>query len=180
MKKVTIYSDGGCHGNPGPGGWAATLAYGDHRRKISGGEAATTNNRMELRAAIEALNALKQPCEVDFFTDSEYVKNGVTSWTRIWKRNGWQTKLKKPVKNADLWRALDSAAARHKINWHWVKGHAGHAGNEQCDELAQVAIAHIKKTLTPAQLEAALKEFKQAEAASRPEADSLHLQLEQT
>lgn len=159
MKKVVIHSDGGCHGNPGPGGWAATLTYGPHHRELSGGEPATTNNRMELRAAIEALNLLKEPCEVEFLTDSEYVKNGVTAWVAGWKRNGWRTKTKQPVKNADLWRALDAATARHKVNWKWVKGHSGHQGNERCDLLAQAAIAKIKKTFSSAQLKAALAQF---------------------
>lgn len=163
MKKVVIHSDGGCHGNPGPGGWAAVLAYGEHTREISGGAAATTNNRMELLAAIEALRALKQPCSVQFHTDSEYLKNGVTKWVRGWKRNGWKTSAKKPVKNEDLWRALDVEARRHEVKWHWVKGHAGDAGNERCDVLANEAIAQIKKTHTPAQLKAALAEFAAAQ-----------------
>jgi ribonuclease HI len=163
MKKVVIHSDGGCHGNPGPGGWAAVLAYGEHTREISGGAAATTNNRMELLAAIEALRALKQPCRVEFHTDSEYLKNGVTKWVRGWKRNGWKTTAKKPVKNEDLWRALDAEATRHEVQWHWVKGHAGHAGNERCDVLANEAIAKIKQAHTPAQLKAALAEFTAAQ-----------------
>lgn len=163
MKKVVIHSDGGCHGNPGPGGWAAVLAYGEHTREISGGAAATTNNRMELLAAIEALRALKQSCSVEFHTDSEYLKNGVTKWVRGWKRNGWKTTAKKPVKNEDLWRALDAEATRHEVQWHWVKGHAGHAGNERCDVLANEAIARIKQTHTPAQLKAALAEFTAAQ-----------------
>ena len=167
MKKVVIHSDGGCHGNPGPGGWAATLAYGRHCREIRGGEPATTNNRMELRAAIEALNALKEPCEIEFFTDSEYVKNGVTAWLATWKRNGWRTQAKKPVKNEDLWRTLDSAVSRHKVKWSWLKGHAGHEGNERCDVLANEAIAEIKKAFSPEQLKAALAEFT-AGAEGRP------------
>ena len=159
MKKVVIHSDGGCHGNPGPGGWAATLSYGHHNRELSGGEPTTTNNRMELQAAIEALRALKEPCEVEFFTDSEYVKNGVTTWLATWKTNGWRTKSKKPVKNADLWRALDAATARHKVRWNWLKGHSGHDSNERCDLLANEAIAKIKKTFSPEQLKVALSEF---------------------
>jgi ribonuclease HI len=159
MKKVVIHSDGGCHGNPGPGGWAAILEYGRHKRELSGGVPATTNNRMELQAAIEALSALKEPCEVEFFTDSEYVKNGVGSWLFHWKRNGWRTKSKKPVKNEDLWRALDSSLARHKVEWHWLKGHAGHAGNERCDQLANQEIAKIKKTFTAEQLKSLLAQF---------------------
>jgi len=160
MKKVVIHSDGGCHGNPGPGGWAATLAYDRHIRELSGGEPATTNNRMELRAAIEALGALKEPCEVEFYTDSEYVKNGVTTWLASWKMNGWRTKAKQPVKNEDLWRALDTATSRHAVTWHWLKGHAGHDGNERCDLLANEAIANIKKSFNPEQLKAALDQVK--------------------
>jgi ribonuclease HI len=159
MKKVVIHSDGGCHGNPGPGGWAAVLEHGARKRELSGGAPATTNNRMELQAAIEALNALKVPCEVDFYTDSEYVKNGVSGWVFNWKRNGWKTKSKKPVKNEDLWRALDAAVARHKIHWHWLKGHAGHAGNERCDLLANKEIANVKKMFSREQLKALLAEF---------------------
>lgn len=159
MKKVVIHSDGGCHGNPGPGGWAASLSYGRHTRKLSGGEPATTNNRMELQAAIEALNALKEPCNVEFFTDSTYVKNGVTVWLGTWKRNGWRTKSKKPVKNDDLWRALDLAVSRHQVRWNWLKGHAGHLGNELCDQLANDAIEQIKNSFTPEQLKEALTRF---------------------
>jgi ribonuclease HI len=159
MKKVIIHSDGGCHGNPGPGGWAAVLEYGQHKKELSGGVAATTNNRMELQAAIEALNALKEPCEVDFYTDSEYVRNGVTGWLFNWKRNGWRTKNKKSVKNEDLWHALDLALSRHKIEWHWLKGHAGHVGNERCDFLANQEIARIKKNFGPDQLKAILAKF---------------------
>jgi ribonuclease HI len=158
-KKVTIHSDGGCHGNPGPGGWAAILAYGEHKREISGGSPATTNNRMELQAAIEALGALKQPCEVEFFTDSEYVQKGVTRWLALWKANGWRTKKKRPVKNEDLWRALDSLAAKHNVTWSWLKGHAGHDGNERCDALANEQIAKIKNSLTPDQLRGELDTF---------------------
>jgi ribonuclease HI len=151
VKKVTIHSDGGCHGNPGPGGWAALLEYGPQRRELSGGAPATTNNRMELQGAIEALMALKEKCQVDFYTDSQYVKNGFM-WMQNWKRNGWRTKTKKPVKNEDLWRALDAQVARHDVKWIWVKGHAGHPGNERCDELANQEIALIKKKFTPEQL----------------------------
>jgi ribonuclease HI len=159
MKKVIAHSDGGCHGNPGPGGWGVTLSYGPHKRELSGGELATTNNRMELTAAIEALSALKEPCEVEFFTDSEYVKNGVTKWVAAWKRNGWRTKTKQAVKNADLWRKLDAASARHVISWKWLKGHSGHKENELCDRLANKAIAAIKKTHSPEQLKTALNNF---------------------
>jgi ribonuclease HI len=159
MKNVIIHSDGACHGNPGPGGWAAVLEYGANKRELSGGVTASTNNRMELQAAIEALNALKEPCEVQFYTDSEYVKNGVSGWLCNWKRNGWRTKSKKPVKNADLWRELDSALGQHKIEWHWLKGHAGHVGNERCDQLATEEIAKIKKAFTRDQLKSLLAEF---------------------
>jgi ribonuclease HI len=137
MKKVVIHTDGGCHGNPGPGGWAAILSHGKHTREISGGEPATTNNRMELLAAIEALKALKNPCAVEFHTDSKYLKNGVTCWLHTWKRNGWKTSAKKVVKNADLWRELDRVAPLHQVEWKWVKGHAGDTGNERCDEAGQ-------------------------------------------
>lgn len=159
MKRVVIHSDGSCHGNPGPGGWAATLSYGSHSREISGAAPATTNNRMELQAAIEALAALKEPCNVEFFTDSEYVKNGVTTWLPKWRTNGWRTEARKSVKNADLWRALDAAAARHKVEWNWLKGHVGHQGNERCDVLANEAIANIRKTFTPEQLKTALTQL---------------------
>ena len=169
MKNVIIHSDGGCSGNPGPGGWAATLTYGKHTRELSGGEPATTNNRMELRAAIEALNALKESCEVEFYTDSEYVRQGVTKWMHGWKRKGWK-RGKQPLKNEDLWRALDAATERHKITWKWLRGHAGHEGNERCDFLATEAIAKIRGGLSVEQLSAALAEFvARAEAASENE-----------
>jgi ribonuclease HI len=160
VKKIVIHSDGGCHGNPGPGGWAAVLAYGKHIRELKGGVSATTNNRMELQAAIEALRILKEPCHIDFHTDSQYVRQGISQWITGWKRNGWRTSSKQPVKNADLWRELDAATARHKIEWHWVKGHAGHADNERCDELANEAIAAVKASHTPQQLKALLEDFK--------------------
>ena len=156
---MVIHSDGSCHGNPGPGGWAATLSYGPHSREISGGAPATTNNRMELQAAIEALVALKEPCEVEFFTDSEYVKNGVTTWLPKWRTNGWRTKARKSVKNEDLWRALDVATLRHRVKWNWLKGHAGHDDNERCDQLANEAIDQIKKSCSPEGLKAALTQF---------------------
>lgn len=156
---VVIHSDGGCHGNPGPGGWAAILEYGPRRRELSGGVPATTNNRMELQAAIEALSALKEPCEVEFHTDSEYVKNGVSEWLSNWKRNGWRTKSKKPVKNEDLWRALDSQVSKHQVKWHWLKGHTGHVGNERCDQLANAEIAKIKKTFDTEELKALLAQL---------------------
>ena len=135
------------------------IEHGVHRRELSGGLPATTNNRMELQAAIEALNALKEPCQVDFHTDSEYVRQGVSAWMANWKRNGWRTKSRQPVKNEDLWRALDAAASMHSIKWHWVKGHAGHAGNERCDQLANLQIARIKKMFSREQLQASLIEF---------------------
>ncbi len=163
MKKVIIHSDGGCHGNPGPGGWAAILEYGNHQKELSGGVPATTNNRMELQAAIEALNALKEPCEIEFFTDSEYLRNGVLSWLVNWKRNGWKTSAKKRVKNVDLWRALDNSISRHKIEWRWLKGHAGHKGNEQCDKLASAEIAKIKKAFTAEQLKSFLAAYVEEE-----------------
>jgi ribonuclease HI len=172
-KKIIIHTDGGCHGNPGPGGWGAILEYGQHKRELSGGAPATTNNRMELQGAIEALNALKETCDVEFYTDSEYVKNGVTTWMTHWKRNGWMTKSKQPVKNEDLWHALDSAVSKHQIEWHWLKGHAGHPGNERCDELANEAIIHIKKTYTPEQLKTLLAEFTSNATAVKSEAGLL-------
>lgn len=170
MKKVVIHSDGGCHGNPGPGAWAAVLEYGSSRRELSGGELATTNNRMELMGAIRALAALKEPCTVEFFTDSEYLRKGITSWLALWKANGWRTKKKQAVKNEDLWRELEAAAERHTIEWKWLKGHAGHAGNERCDELTQLEIAKIKETHSKDRLQQALAEFvaRDAQADSQP------------
>ena len=136
-ERVEIFTDGACSGNPGPGGWGAILRFGATQKELSGGEAQTTNNRMELMAAIAALENLKRPCAVDLNTDSQYLRGGILSWMHNWKRNGWRTADKKPVKNEDLWRRLDEAAQRHEINWHWVKGHAGHALNERADELAR-------------------------------------------
>jgi ribonuclease HI len=138
--KVEIFTDGACQGNPGPGGWAAILVSGRHRREVTGYEAATTNNRMELRAAIEGLHNLKQACAVDLWTDSQYLKNGMEQWLAKWKRNGWRTAARQPVKNADLWEELDAAASRHEVRWHWVRGHDGHVENERCDWLANEAI----------------------------------------
>lgn len=163
MKKVVIYTDGGCEGNPGPGAWAAVLRYGAHVREISGAEMATTNNRMELRAALEALTALKEECEVELHTDSQYLKKGMMEWLRGWKAKGWKTASKQPVKNADLWMALDRAASRHQLSWRWVKGHAGQPENERCDQLAGEAIEGLRKRHTKAELKAALKAFKEAE-----------------
>jgi len=134
---VVIYTDGACRGNPGPGGWGAILMSSGHEREICGGELATTNNRMELTAAIEALNALKRPCRVELHTDSQYVRNGISEWLRIWKARGWRTTSKGAVKNEDLWRRLDEARARHEVDWRWVKGHSGHPLNERADALAR-------------------------------------------
>ncbi|MGB5209910.1 MAG: ribonuclease HI [Gammaproteobacteria bacterium] len=136
MNHVVIYTDGACRGNPGPGGWGAVLSFGDHEKELFGGEQETTNNRMELMAAIRGLAALKRGCRVDLFTDSQYVRLGITQWLENWKRKGWKTANRKPVKNQDLWQALDAEAARHEIQWHWVKGHAGDEGNERADALA--------------------------------------------
>ena len=144
MSTVTIYTDGACSGNPGPGGWGALMRYGDHEKELCGGEADTTNNRMELMAVIQALGALKRPCSIDLYTDSKYVKDGIGAWLARWKANGWKTAARKPVKNEDLWRALDEAAQRHQIRWHWVKGHAGHPENERADELARQGMAAFK------------------------------------
>ena len=141
---VVIYTDGACSGNPGPGGWGAILMAGPHRKELSGAEPVSTNNRMELIAAISALEALKRPSQVELYTDSQYVKNGIMSWIHGWKRNGWKTADKKPVKNAELWQRLDKARGAHKIDWRWVKGHAGHPENERADELARMAIASMK------------------------------------
>lgn len=173
MKEVIIHTDGGCLGNPGPGAWAAVLRHGDSVREISGGELATTNNRMELRAAIEALNALKQPCAVHIFTDSEYLRNGITAWIKGWKARGWITKEKKPVKNADLWRDLDEACARHQVKWGWLKGHAGHADNERCDVLAGEVMQAIRQKHGAAELEAALAAFKEAVGVKRDDEPTL-------
>jgi ribonuclease HI len=144
MRQVTIYTDGACVGNPGPGGWAALLVIDGERREISGYEPDTTNNRMELRAALEALRALPERCEVDLHTDSQYLRDGMTSWLANWERNGWRTSNRTPVKNADLWRALVSAAGEHTVRWHWVRGHAGHPENELCDFLANEAIRRAR------------------------------------
>jgi len=138
--RVDIFTDGACSGNPGPGGWAAILRAGKHERELSGGERASTNNRMELTAVIEALEALKQPSAAVIHTDSRYVMDGATKWMKNWKKNGWKTADKKPVKNEDLWHALEDAAARHALSWRWVEGHSGHAENERADALARAAI----------------------------------------
>jgi ribonuclease HI len=138
---VSIWTDGACSGNPGPGGWGAILRYGDRQKELCGGEKLTTNNRMELMGAIAALEALSRPCSVELHTDSQYLRGGVTGWIHNWKRNGWRTSDKKPVKNDDLWRRLDEAVAGHEIDWRWVKGHAGNAMNERADELARRGMA---------------------------------------
>ncbi len=160
-KKVTIHTDGACEGNPGPGGWAAVLEYGSRTKEIGGGVAATTNNRMELQAAIGALAALTEPCDAEVFTDSEYLRDGITEWLAAWKARGWRTADKKPVKNEDLWRRLDEATARHRVRWQWLKGHAGHPLNERCDQLARAEIEAVRRRFTPAQLAAALEAFRQ-------------------
>lgn len=144
MKKVILYTDGACSGNPGPGGWGAWLVSGSHSKEITGGMKETTNNQMELTAAIEGLNALKAKSEVVLYTDSVYVKDGITKWIHNWKKNGWRTANRKPVKNAELWQALDAAVERHDITWKWVKGHAGDPGNEKADELARQGMADFQ------------------------------------
>jgi ribonuclease HI len=173
LKKVVIHSDGGCEGNPGPGGWAAVLRHGTNVREVSGGEAATTNNRMELQAAIEGLAALRAPCEVEFFTDSEYVREGIRSWVPLWKARNWMTTLKKAVKNEDLWRRLDELAGQHQITWHWLRGHAGHADNERCDVLAGQEIAKIRAKLSPAELAMRLEEFERTRSKFKDQHDLL-------
>jgi ribonuclease HI len=144
MKEIIIYTDGACSGNPGPGGWGALLIYGEIRKEIMEGAFETTNNRMELMAAIEALNILKEPCKVNLHTDSIYVKDGITKWIENWKQNGWRTAARKPVKNADLWQALDDAVSRHNVSWVWVKGHDGDEGNERADELANMGLNNYR------------------------------------
>lgn len=140
MKTVELFTDGACKGNPGPGGWGVLMRYGDHEKSIYGGERSTTNNRMELLAAIEGLATLTQPCKVILTTDSQYVRKGITEWIHQWKKNGWKTAAKKQVKNCDLWQQLDQHASRHQLEWHWVKGHSGHRENEIADELANLGI----------------------------------------
>jgi ribonuclease HI len=143
-ENVVIHTDGACSGNPGPGGWGAILQWGERTRELKGSEAHTTNNRMELMGAISALEALKRPVTVDLHTDSQYMRDGITKWINGWKRNGWKTADKKPVKNIDLWQRLDAALGQHIVHWHWVKGHAGHDLNERADELARAAIAEMR------------------------------------
>lgn len=141
--KVVLYTDGACKGNPGPGGWGALLSYGDVEKELFGGERDTTNNRMELMAAIEGLRALSRDCSIDLYTDSQYVRKGITEWMTNWKKNGWKTAARKPVKNADLWRLLDEEVGRHDVRWHWVKGHAGNPGNERADGLANKGVEKV-------------------------------------
>ena len=145
MKHVDIFADGSCRGNPGPGGWAALLRYQKREKEISGGELATTNNRMELTAAIRALASLKEACSIDFFTDSQYVQKGISLWMLAWKKRNWRGSNNKPVKNADLWQELDRETHRHHIKWHWVRGHSGHPENERVDALAKEAIVELLK-----------------------------------
>jgi ribonuclease HI len=140
-RRVSIWTDGACSGNPGPGGWGAIMQFGDREKELSGGESATTNNRMELTAAIAALEALTRPCAVDLYTDSQYVRGGVTSWMTAWKARGWRTAERKPVKNVELWTRLDQAAERHDVVWHWVRGHSGNEMNERADALARAGMA---------------------------------------
>lgn len=143
MDKVEIYTDGACKGNPGPGGWGAWLIANGHEKELFGGESNTTNNRMELKAVIEALSVLKRPCEVIVHTDSEYVQKGISEWIHGWKARGWKTAARAPVKNVDLWQALDNAQSQHRIEWRWIKGHAGHEGNERADQLANQGVQSI-------------------------------------
>jgi ribonuclease HI len=144
---VQIFTDGACSGNPGPGGWGAVLRFDGKEKELKGGEPVTTNNRMELMAAISALETLKRDCNVDMFTDSNYLRDGITKWIHSWRRNGWRTAEKKPVKNAELWQRLDAALGRHQIRWHWVRGHAGHAENERADALAREGMAPFKRSV---------------------------------
>ena len=145
LPHVTIHTDGACSGNPGPGGWGAILKVGDVEKELKGGEDNTTNNRMELLAAISALEAMKKPVQADLYTDSQYVRGGITGWIHNWKRNGWKTADRKPVKNVDLWQRLDEAIKQHDVRWHWVKGHAGHAENERADQLARDGLAENRQ-----------------------------------
>ncbi|WP_455216767.1 ribonuclease HI [Kaarinaea lacus] len=140
---MEIFTDGACRGNPGPGGWGAVLRYGSHEKDLYGGEKTTTNNRMELMAAIKALESLNRACKVELTTDSEYVRKGITEWIDNWKKRGWKTSAKKPVKNLDLWQRLDAATSQHEVNWHWVKGHSGHPENERADQLANRGIDEL-------------------------------------
>ncbi len=166
LPKVTIYTDGACEGNPGPGGWGAVMICGKTRKEISGGEPATTNNRMELSAALQALRRLRVSCEIVLWTDSMYLKDGITKWVKGWKTRGWRTSTKEPVKNVALWQALDAESAKHQITWQWVKGHAGHAENERCDVLAVAAGAKMREKYSPAQLKQLLHAFKESTSSA--------------
>ena len=147
MKRIELFTDGACSGNPGLGGWGAVLRYKENEKEISGSQEATTNNRMELTAVLESLKLLKEPCEVDLYTDSQYVMKGATEWLYGWMKNGWRTADKKPVKNSDLWQELYRLSKQHTLHWHWVKGHAGHPENERCDLLARSAIEALRESL---------------------------------
>jgi len=163
LKKITIHTDGACDGNPGPGGWAALLRYGEHVRELAGGEPATTNNRMVLQAAISGLAALKEDCEVVLFNDSEYLRQGITECLPRWRANNWRTADRKPLKNDDLWRQLYEMASRHRVTWQWLKGHAGHPENERCDQLAREEVVKIRRHYSPEKL----VELREAFIASR-------------
>lgn len=156
-KRITIHTDGGCDGNPGPGGWAALPRYGNHAAELTGGEPATTNNRMELKVAISALKNLKESCDIKLFTDSEYLRQVITEWLPRWKANQWCTADRKPVKNDDLWRQLDAVASKHCVTWQWLKAHVGHPDNERCDQLARAEIVKLRRNYSPEKL-AALRE----------------------
>ena len=145
MKVIEVFTDGACRGNPGPGGWGVLLRYNGSEKRVYGGEAHTTNNRMELMAAIRGLEAISETCQIDLTSDSQYVRKGITEWLQGWKAKGWKTAAKKPVKNKDLWQMLDVQAQRHEVNWHWVKGHSGHRGNEIADELANLGIDDLQE-----------------------------------
>lgn len=159
MADVVIHTDGACDVNPGPGGWAAVVRHGERVREISGGAPATTNNRMELQAAIEALRLLKRPCTVELYTDSQYLRNGISEWLPGWKQRGWLTAARKPVKNADLWRELDALASQHSISWRWLRGHSGHSDNERCDQLANEQVRRIKGAVPAVERARLLREF---------------------
>jgi len=161
--RVTIYTDGGCQGNPGPGAWACVVIYKDKAWELSGAVPATTNNRMELQAAIQGFKAINRPCDVQIFTDSDYLRQGITSWIKNWRKRGWRTKEGDPVKNQDLWSELDVLAGRHQVDWQWLKGHAGHKWNERCDVLATAAMGRLRSETSTAQLAAALAAFKRVE-----------------
>jgi len=160
LRKVVVHTDGGCQGNPGPGAWACVLVHGSQKLELVGGELATTNNRMELSAAIHALRALNQRCRVELHTDSEYLRKGITEWIHGWKRKGWVTTTKEPVKNRDLWQQLDSLAGAQEITWHWLKGHAGHRWNERCDELAAKKMDELRRGHSREELRKALADFR--------------------